>query len=177
MAPPTPRLNGSRVTWAPAAWARVAVSSLEPSSTTSTSTSGSSPRTSVITSAIESASFQAGMMIRTRLLLIIGWLPLGEPVQHLRPQQRDVLGERSGLLLQPADLPAQVHADQQQEDDAEEQHEADAGGEAERDRHLVDHRRHEGDRDHDDAHREPEDRVLLLQLPPPEQLDHEREHG
>ena len=39
-APPMPRLNGSRTTWAPARSASVAVSSVEPSSTTRTSNSG-----------------------------------------------------------------------------------------------------------------------------------------
>src|SRR5688572_24086191 len=107
MAPPTPRLNGSRATIAPAAAARAAVSSAEPSSTTMMSTDGSSPCTSRTTSAIEAASFQAGMMIRTRLPLIIsdhlldGRVGRGQVLRagpaELGAQQREVLREGPGL--------------------------------------------------------------------------------
>jgi len=60
-------LNGSAATVAPASAARAAVSSVEPSSTTSTSASGSRSRTSAITAATDSPSFQAGM--KTKVLI------------------------------------------------------------------------------------------------------------
>src|ERR1700683_3853184 len=68
MAPPMPRLNGIRSTAAPAAAARAAVSSLEPSSTTSTSKSGAASWMAEIVAAIASTSLKAGTIARLRLM-------------------------------------------------------------------------------------------------------------
>src|SRR5262245_15257854 len=176
MAPPTPRLYGRVATIAPAERALSVVASAEPSSTTSTSTPGSSPRTSRTTSAMEADSFQAGMTMRTRLPLIIARLRAVHPVTlDLRAQQRQVLGERAGLLLQPADLPTQVQAHQQQEDDTEEQHQADPGDHADRTGESVQQAREEREQYDDEADADPQHGVLLAQLPPPHQLEDRHE--
>src|SRR5262245_25078713 len=59
-APPIPRLNGRRTTWAPSSAAAAAVPSVEPSSTTTTSKSGSKARISSITAGTLSSSLNAG---------------------------------------------------------------------------------------------------------------------
>src|SRR6478609_12087203 len=66
MAPPTPRLNGSRTTWAPALRATAAVPSPDPSSTTRMSRSGWDALTSAMVPAMAPASFHAGMTTRMR---------------------------------------------------------------------------------------------------------------
>src|SRR5262245_1396835 len=60
IAPPMPRLNGSRSTCAPRSAATPAVRSIEPSSTTTTSKPGSNSRISSITRPTVSSSFSAG---------------------------------------------------------------------------------------------------------------------
>src|SRR5206468_4911565 len=62
MAPPIPRLNGSRSTWAPRSAATPAVRSVDPSSTTTTSKPGSKSRISSITRPTVTSSFSAGTM-------------------------------------------------------------------------------------------------------------------
>src|SRR5689334_6020687 len=118
-----------------------AVLSVEPSSTTRTSTPGRSSRTSRTTSPIHPDSFNAGMVTSTRLssIIIRRHLDRVRSVLFLGagPQQGQVLGDGPGLLLQPADLPAQVHADEEQEDDAEEEHQADRRGHTEKADHVV----------------------------------------
>src|SRR3954454_718526 len=66
MAPPTPRLNGSRHTIAPDAMALTEVRSPEPSSTTRTSNVGSTALTEVTTPPTDASSFHAGTTTRTR---------------------------------------------------------------------------------------------------------------
>src|SRR6266550_5648435 len=61
-----PRLNGRRITWAPAARAIAAVRSAEPSSTTTISMPGSNARISAITPAIAPSSLNAGTIARHR---------------------------------------------------------------------------------------------------------------
>src|SRR5918996_53990 len=65
-APPIPRLNGSRTTCAPAAAARTAVRSTEPSSTTTTSSPGSKAWISRTTPAIAPSSLCAGTIAMRR---------------------------------------------------------------------------------------------------------------
>src|SRR5262245_59675139 len=143
MAPPTPRLYASRATLAPAAAARTAVSSVDPSSTTSTSTSGISPRTSATTASMQADSLKAGMTTNVpRSPIISGRSCLG-------PQDGQFLGDRARLLLELTDFPAQVHTDQQQQDDAEEQHKAHPGGDPDRAGHTVQQAGEQGERDHD----------------------------
>ena len=72
MAPPMPTLNGRRSTLAPAADARAAVASVEPSSTTSTSKSGAHWRIAAIVAAIASTSLWAGTMARLRFTVVSG---------------------------------------------------------------------------------------------------------
>src|SRR5689334_17073221 len=105
------------------------VSSLDPSSTTSTSAAGSSARTSAMVFPIDSPSLKAGMMIRMRLPLVIAELP-GVQLSEPGADEGDFLGQRAGLLFELADLPAEVGADEQQDDDAQEQHQAYAGRDA-----------------------------------------------
>src|SRR6266511_474768 len=64
MAPPMPRLNGRRTTYAPRSAATPAVRSVEPSSTTTISKPGSKARISSITRPTVSSSFRAGTIAR-----------------------------------------------------------------------------------------------------------------
>src|SRR5690349_10947268 len=79
MAPPTPRLKGSRQTIAPASSARRAVPSAEPSSTTRMSTSGQTERTSRTVAPTAASSFHAGITTRTRWDGVVGSMPGSYP--------------------------------------------------------------------------------------------------
>src|SRR6202034_2068861 len=87
-APPIPRLNGSRTTVAPARVAAVAVSSVEPSSTTSTSNWGAARLISCTVSPTAPTSFNAGTMAMKPLLTRVKVARSGCPSQAL---QRDAL--------------------------------------------------------------------------------------
>src|SRR5690349_6488917 len=99
---------------APALAATAAVASVDPSLTTRMSTNGSSAFTSAMTLPIDSSSFIAGTMMRTRWSEVIaGHLraDLGRrrvtfrddrALLQLGADQRDLLGERAGLLLELA---------------------------------------------------------------------------
>src|SRR5215472_13127083 len=65
-AAPLPLLYGWRMTRAPALSARVAVSSLDPSSTTTSSFQAAAARNDVTSAAIDAASLKAGMTIDVR---------------------------------------------------------------------------------------------------------------
>ena len=65
MAAALPRLRECRITCAPAPWARAAVPSRDPSSTTTTMSTPGSPAAAFTVAAIRSASFRAGMTTAT----------------------------------------------------------------------------------------------------------------
>src|SRR4051794_15301353 len=94
---------------------------------TSTSAVGRAARTSRTTVAIDSASFQAGIAMRTRSRPTIGRALLDS-----QPQKSQALGESSRFLLEPTYFPTQVDRDQQEEDHAQKEHETHARSHAER---------------------------------------------
>src|SRR4051794_29287941 len=168
MAPPTPRLYGSRRTVAPAARATSAVPSREPSSTTTTS-AVVVVWISFTTFATVSRSFHAGTMTRTR------WSSAMAVLLDVGAQQCDLLGEHPRLLLQPAALPRQVHHDKEEEDHGEEEDQVGAVRDAEPAGGRGQEPGGEGEGEAQAGGEEPERGFLLPERAPPQQLHHQPE--